>query len=465
MISGKNESVVQLMSKRLRYFAIASFIAIAILGVLLALLERQVSENAFVELGQHSNSVLATTLANAMKPQLAALLSQQELENINSNIATKHLVSNMRNAVQRLAHDIPIERVNFYDLTETIVFSTEPALMGVQESWNPHMQLGIRGEIASKLIPARDCLTFLDKTTDCRIVESYIPFRRDPGQPIEGVFELYMDVSPSLASVRDFQFAISGSIILILFILYIVLLLIARRTHKIIELQENEIAEKSSFSAQFLVNQEEERTQVAKLLHDNITQTLSVIKYDMERAVASNSQSVDNKEKAMNSLLRDVALLQDTVDKVRGIYMDLRPPTLDDLGIQATINWFCDQIQNTQSNIRIEKLIDVQEQTIPEDIKISVFRTIQDTFASIIAPRDVTTVYLWFVQTGPSLELIIKDDGGNGFHKKNTGAVNPSISFGLSSLRERAAISGGTLSLDSERHAGTSIRIVWWLNH
>jgi signal transduction histidine kinase len=236
----------------------------------------------------------------------------------------------------------------------------------------------------------------------------------------------------------------------------------------VLQSQEHKIAEKTYFSEQFLQSQEQERTRIARELHDGISQNLSAIKYNIEKAALGRSAGKpatgDKTAADSDPLQNNVALLQGTVEEVRRIYMTLRPSTLDDLGLRATIGWFCNQVQVSQPHLRIEKLIDVQEQTIPEPLKITIYRVLQDAFVNIIAPREASVVYLWCVQAGQSLELTIKDDGINHHSGADRFNVNPTVSFGLMSLRERAAVSGGNLSLESAQNAGTTLRINWTLD-
>jgi signal transduction histidine kinase len=275
-----------------------------------------------------------------------------------------------------------------------------------------------------------------------------------------------MDVAPSVDRVESFQRLLLAGICVILLLLYIVILIIAHRTYRRLQSQEYEIAEKTYFSGQFLVNQEQERTRVARELHDHIGQTLSAIKYNIESAERGHvAESPDDDKAAPGSRSNhNVALLQDTVEELRRIYMTLRPSMLDELGLQATISWFCGQLRLSQPNLRIEQLIDVREQDLPEQLKIMIFRILQDAFICIVSPRNASVVYLWCVQTAHSLELTIRDDGLNYDNCPGADAINSRVHFGLVSLRERAALSGGNLSLETSADAGNTIRIFWQLH-
>ena len=92
-------------------------------------------------------------------------------------------------------------------------------------------------------------------------------------------------------------------------------------------------------SSQLLSAEERERKRIANELHDGIGQALTAIKFSVENTLRNLSDlQIDFDRK---SLQATVPLIQKTVEEVRSIIMDLRPSLLDDLGILATISWFC----------------------------------------------------------------------------------------------------------------------------
>ena len=97
-------------------------------------------------------------------------------------------------------------------------------------------------------------------------------------------------------------------------------------------------------SAKLLSIQEEERGRIARELHDGTGQILSAIKYKIEEILGQLHK--EEAEEAVESCSAAILVIQDAMEEVRRIYMDLRPSLLDDLGILATLGWFCREFKN-----------------------------------------------------------------------------------------------------------------------
>lgn len=206
-------------------------------------------------------------------------------------------------------------------------------------------------------------------------------------------------------------------------------------------------------SSQLLSAQENERKRVAAELHDSIGQTLAALKLRMENAL----QPV-NKEEAQplaDSLATVIRMVQGAIEEVRRIQSDLRPSILDDLGILATIAWFCRESQTVYSNIRIERQITIQENEVPELLKTVIFRVLQEAMNNIARHGKADLVRLSFRETDGRLELAIEDNG-QGFDVDSARK-----GLGLASMRERTEFSGGVFSIQSVRGKGTVVQASW----
>jgi signal transduction histidine kinase len=134
---------------------------------------------------------------------------------------------------------------------------------------------------------------------------------------------------------------------------------------------------------------------------------------------------------------------------------DLRPSILDDLGIIAAMNWFCREYQKTYSHICVEKEIDVSENDLSDSLKTAIFRVSQEAMNNIAKHGKATVVTLTLQKENGGIELAIRDNG-QGFDP-NTVVKG----LGLSTMRERTELSGGTCSIESIKGAGTTIRCTW----
>ena len=141
--------------------------------------------------------------------------------------------------------------------------------------------------------------------------------------------------------------------------------------------------------------------------------------------------------------------------------MDLRPSTLDDLGILATISWFCREFQTTYSGILIKQKIQVEEQQIPALLKTVIFRIIQEALNNIGKHSQAGQIRLNLAQKDHHLHLDIRDNGV-GFDLKNAFSLDGSTrGMGLAGMKERAKLSGGALTIHSQPGKGTRIQAAW----
>jgi signal transduction histidine kinase len=141
--------------------------------------------------------------------------------------------------------------------------------------------------------------------------------------------------------------------------------------------------------------------------------------------------------------------------------MDLRPSSLDDLGILATINWFCREFQKIYTDIRIEKKIDIEENEVSNPLKTVIFRVLQEAMNNIAKHSKADLVRLSLNKQDANMELTIEDNGQGFDFKDVLSADGSGRGFGLASMRERTELSGGSFALESKRGEGTIIRASW----
>ncbi|MDH3327617.1 MAG: PAS domain S-box protein [Desulfobulbaceae bacterium] len=212
-------------------------------------------------------------------------------------------------------------------------------------------------------------------------------------------------------------------------------------------------------SAQLLSAEERERKRIASEIHDSIGQALSAIKFSVESSlVAMSEQSFSSAEKLLEKI---IPLTQQSIDEVRRIIMDLRPSILDDLGLVATISWFCREFESIYTNISIEKEIHVEENDIPVLLKTVIYRILQEALNNAAKYSSAEHILFRFAKTGENLELLIEDTGLGFDIEKALLRDDDQRGLGLSSMKERATLSGGTFNILSAPGIGTRIHVVW----
>ncbi|MGA2463408.1 MAG: MASE3 domain-containing protein [Thermodesulfobacteriota bacterium] len=214
-----------------------------------------------------------------------------------------------------------------------------------------------------------------------------------------------------------------------------------------------------SLSSQLLTVQENERKRVAREIHDGIGQMLTAIKFKVEDTIQQKGKGNTRiKEKSLETI---IPLIQGSIEEVRRIQMDLRPSTLDDLGILATIDWFCREFGKIYSTIHIEKLTNIKENEAPVHIKTVIFRVMQEALNNIAKHSKADLIRLSLIKTDGKIELIIEDNG-MGFDLEGLISMESSKrGFGLSSMRERTELSGGAFVIESTPGKGTIICALW----
>jgi len=213
------------------------------------------------------------------------------------------------------------------------------------------------------------------------------------------------------------------------------------------------------FSSQILTVKEQERKRIVRELHDGIGQSLTAIKFGVERALEQTGES--RATPGVESLEATIPFIQEAMEEVRRIGMDLRPSSLDDLGILPTISWLCREFQTIYSGIGIKKEIEIQEDDVSDHLKTVIYRVLQEALNNVAKHSKANLVDLCLRKTYSSIKLEIKDNG-LGFNVKDALLVDSSKrGFGLTSMRERTELSGGSFAIESIRGAGTTLWASW----
>lgn len=214
-----------------------------------------------------------------------------------------------------------------------------------------------------------------------------------------------------------------------------------------------------ALSSQLLDAQESERKRIAKELHDGIGQILTAIKFGVESSLQRAACSGDHP--CQQSLTAVISVIQSGIDEIRRISRDLWPTILSDLGILATISWYCREFQNIYSKMRILREIDVLEEEVPEQLKITLYRVLQEATNNAAKHSKGDVVSLSLKKNHDRLELTVSDNG-QGFDLGSTLAGHGSHrGLGLTSMRERTELSGGSFSIQSVLGKGTVVRASW----
>jgi signal transduction histidine kinase len=194
--------------------------------------------------------------------------------------------------------------------------------------------------------------------------------------------------------------------------------------------------------------QEQERTNVARELHDQIGQSLNLLKLLIDRA------RIANDEDRQGLYNQAVPLLAELIDRVGTLSLELRPKILDDLGLVHALEWYFERFTN-QTNIRVQFESPVTDTQIDKQIANSVYRVVQEALTNVARHAHATAVRVILKAKHSSINLRIEDNG-IGFDPV---VIDASASGGIIGMQERISLLGGTLQFLSKPGAGTRITV------
>lgn len=197
-----------------------------------------------------------------------------------------------------------------------------------------------------------------------------------------------------------------------------------------------------------------DRRVISRELHDHIGGSLASIKHRLEEAVATVG---NNPESAADTLEKAISQIAASIKETKNISVNLRPLTLDDLGILSTIDWYARRFSKRYRGIRLVRQAQLREEEIDESIKIVIYRVLQESLKNVARHSDADTVYIRLNKTNGQLEFEIEDNGC-GFDADRVLRAQSSMAYGLQNMRDRIEICGGSFQVDSAPGRGTRIR-------
>jgi hypothetical protein len=211
-------------------------------------------------------------------------------------------------------------------------------------------------------------------------------------------------------------------------------------------------------SSRLLSAHEEERKRIAGEIHDVLGSCLGAIKFKVEDVI----QQVGEKDPTTltESLKIIIPVIQESIEECRRLQMDLRPSMLDDLGLLPALSWFCRRFQTIYSGIRIEQENQMEEAEIPDALKIIIYRVTQEGLNNIAKHSKADRVHLSLQKRDGRMELVLQDNG-RGFDPERVVPENRRQGLGLTSMKERVELSGGSFAIESSEGKGAIIRASW----
>ena len=222
-------------------------------------------------------------------------------------------------------------------------------------------------------------------------------------------------------------------------------------THLLRRRLERQRAEQLAFSQHVLGKLEEERRRIASNLHDSLGQTLMVIKH----RVISTAESLKGEPAIRGSMDEISTVTSQAIEEVRRIINGLGPHQLDHLGLTRAIRALIDRASENGSIVfasRIENIDGLFE----KDAEIHLYRIVQEAVTNILKHSAATEATVVIKKQATTVSISMRDNG-KGFDPARSSAQMDDFGYGLSGIAERVRILKGTLALESQPGAGTSV--------
>ena len=207
-------------------------------------------------------------------------------------------------------------------------------------------------------------------------------------------------------------------------------------------------------SAQLISAQEDERTRLSVGLHDEVGQSLTVMKLN----VILLEESLDPEDREGRRACEEmVAYIDQVIENVRRICRDLAPPAIEDLGLAAALMWLMETLKQHYA-LHVDMAIDGVDNRLSQDRQILVYRIFQEALNNAVKHAGADTLTLEGCIDGDRLHFSIQDNG-KGFHLETAQAIAPeNKGLGLPAMKERVRMLGGKLSVDTAPGRGTILQ-------
>ena len=210
-------------------------------------------------------------------------------------------------------------------------------------------------------------------------------------------------------------------------------------------------ASQTSLSKRILNAHEEERTRLARELHDGLGQSFLAVKLSLQMIGAEIKKGNNIEEQTIEELISEVSL---AIEDLRRISMDLRPASLEGIGISEIIKHYG---MKCQADTGLKITVDAKEiAEVSPKIKDNLYRIYQETLANVIKHAGASEVIVTLLEKDSILSLEVKDNGKGFIYRKKGGRYQ---GIGLSTIQERVDLLNGTLVVESSPLEGTAIRV------
>jgi PAS domain S-box-containing protein len=199
--------------------------------------------------------------------------------------------------------------------------------------------------------------------------------------------------------------------------------------------------------------QEEERSRLARDLHDEVGQLLTALKIDLQ-----DIQHGEVMDSRFSPLTDSLELVDRLLTQVRTLALDLRPSLLDDLGLVSALRWYANR-QATRNGWTLSLSVEGMDGRVPAPIEVTCFRVAQEALTNIAKYARAKTINLALCRQNGEVTLVIQDDGVGFDVMQARRRAQDGKSIGLLGMEERVRLAGGRLLISSAPGEGTRLEL------
>lgn len=206
-------------------------------------------------------------------------------------------------------------------------------------------------------------------------------------------------------------------------------------------------------SSRLMQVQEEERSRLARDLHDEVGQLLTALKIDLQ-----DIQHGEVRDSRFSPLTDSLELVDRLLTQVRTLALDLRPSLLDDLGLVSALRWYANR-QAARNGWTLSLSVEGMDRRIPAPIEVTCFRVAQEALTNIAKYSQAKTIDLALCRQDEEVTLVIQDDGVGFDVILARRRAQSGESIGLLGMEERVRLAGGSLVISSAPGEGTRLEL------
>lgn len=224
----------------------------------------------------------------------------------------------------------------------------------------------------------------------------------------------------------------------------------------LVDITEYRRAEESlrKLSGKIIEAQEDERSRIARELHDGLGQMLNALKFDLSNM---KNKMEKNQPVLIKDLSRAIKLVKEIMGNTRSLSRELIPPILEDTGLLSGVRWMAGEFGNRygiQTALHMEEAVD---ESLPKETQLHIFRIIQEALANIAKHSQAQKAEVTIKTNENKLFVRVYDNGAGFDSAKAQKLSGGEKGMGLGTIEERARLIGGALTVKSKKGAGTEV--------